>query len=188
MEPWLFEAWGLARGLYGRPPHGLPVTEKRFRRRRRLRRKETDVLAAALETTFGASPFAAEDDVDRAEGDGTDVLYAHGEIVALVVDEEPVPTVRGLLRAAADRRFVTVDAGAVPHIYNGADVMAPGIVEADPSIEEGDWVWIRDEKNGVPLAVGRALIPGPAMVADDRGKAVSAFHHVGDALWKLDEA
>jgi predicted ribosome-associated RNA-binding protein Tma20 len=28
---------------------------------------------------------------------------------------------------------------------------------------------------------------GPEMVASEKGKAVRAIHHVGDALWKLDE-
>lgn len=163
------------------------MATKRFRRRKRLREKEREALARRLEEAFGASPFGPHDDVDRAEGEGVDVLYAHGEIVALRVEGEPAPTVRGLLRTRATKRYVTVDAGAVPHIYNGADVMAPGIVAADPAIAEGDLVWVRDERNRVPLAVGRALMPGPEMVAARQGKAVATLHHVGDALWKVDE-
>lgn len=163
------------------------MAEKRFRRRKRLREKETAALVEALEAAFGRAPFGPEDDVDRAEGEGIDALYAHGEIVALLVEGTPVPSVRGLLRATPTRRAVTVDAGAVPHVYNGADVMAPGIVEADPTIAEEDLVWVRDEKNGVPLAVGRALLPGRGMAAAERGRAVATLHHVGDAIWKEDE-
>ncbi|MFQ5552597.1 MAG: PUA domain-containing protein [Thermoplasmata archaeon] len=160
----------------------------RFRKRRRLRRKEVAALSGRLEADFGRSPFSPDDSVDRAEGPAYDVLYEGGDIVGLLVDEVPVPTVRGLLRTPPSKRYVTVDAGAVPFVYNGADVMAPGIVEADPAILPGEFVWVRDEANGVPLAVGRALLPGEAMRVERQGKAVEALHHVGDRLWKLGEA
>ena len=77
--------------------------------------------------------------------------------------------------------------GAVAYVYNGADVMAPGIVDADAGIRTGDFVWVRDEKNGRPLAVGRALMDGTTMVTERRGKAVESIHHVGDDLWRVDE-
>ena len=160
----------------------------RFRKRRRLRRKEVTALHGRLESAFGRSPFSPEASVDRAEGPTYDVLYEGGDIVALLVDEVPVPSVRGLLRSAPARRYVTIDAGAVPFVYNGADVMAPGIVGAEPSIEPDNLVWVRDEANGVPLAVGRALLSGAAMTTGREGKAVKSLHHVGDRLWKLGEA
>ncbi|MFQ6013017.1 MAG: PUA domain-containing protein [Thermoplasmata archaeon] len=159
----------------------------RFRKRRRLRRKEVAALQGGLVAAFGTAPFPPDASVDRAEGPAYDVLYEDGEIVALLVDGKPAPTVRGLLRDTPPRRYVTVDAGAIPYVYNGADVMAPGIVEADPSIRPGDFVWVRDEANGVPLAVGRALRSGEQMGAGRQGKAVESLHHVGDRLWKLTE-
>ncbi len=140
-----------------------------------------------LRASVGSSPFSGVDQVDRAEGRGFDVLHAGGSIVAIIVGEEPFPTVRGLLTSPGTRRYVTVDMGAVPHVYNGADVMSPGIVDADTAIESGDLVWIRDERNLRPLAVGRALLTGQEMVASKHGKAVETLHHVGDWLWKLGE-
>ncbi|MFQ5908424.1 MAG: PUA domain-containing protein [Thermoplasmata archaeon] len=159
----------------------------RFRKRRRLRRREVAALHRDLEAAFGTAPFLPDAALDRAEGTDYDVLYADGEIAALVVDGAPAPTVRGMLRTTPSRRFVTVDAGAVPYVYNGADVMAPGIVEADPAVQAGDLVWVRDEANKVPLAVGVALQSGNEMVAARQGKAVESLHHVGDRLWKLGE-
>jgi PUA domain protein len=163
------------------------VATLRFRKRRRLRRKEVAALHRELEAAFGAVPFPADAALDRAEGTDYDVLYAGGEIVALVVDGRPTPTVRGLLQTTPSKRYVTVDAGAVPYVYNGADVMAPGIVEADPEVQVGDLVWVRDEANRVPLAVGVALRSGEEMAAERQGKAVESLHHVGDRLWKLGE-
>ena len=159
----------------------------RFRKRRRLRRKEVAALHERLEAAYGAAPFSTEASVDRAEGPEYDVLFEGGDVVALLLDEVPTPSVRGMLRSRPSKRFVTVDAGAVPYVYNGADVMAPGIVEADAGIEPGDLIWVRDEANGVPLAVGRALVTGAAMVAGSKGKAVESLHHVGDRLWNLEE-
>jgi len=77
--------------------------------------------------------------------------------------------------------------GAVRFIYNGADVMAPGIVDADPGIRAGDIVWVRDEKNGRPLAIGRAIMDGPTMAREEKGKATQTIHHVGDEIWRLGE-
>src|SRR2546427_119836 len=85
------------------------------------------------------------------------------------------------------KRAVTVDMGAVRFIYNGADVMAPGIVDADPGIRAADIVWVRDEKNGRPLAIGRAIMDGPTMAREEKGKAIQTIHHVGDEIWRLGE-
>jgi PUA domain protein len=77
--------------------------------------------------------------------------------------------------------------GAVKFVYNGADVMAPGVVDADASISQGDLAWVRDERNLQPLAVGIALMNGEEMVSENAGKALESLHHVGDSIWQLDE-
>ena len=77
--------------------------------------------------------------------------------------------------------------GAVPYVTNGADVMGPGITAADPDIAEGDMVWIRDARNGAPLAVGVALRSGEALASKEPGKAIKTIHFVGDKLWKTGE-
>lgn len=163
------------------------MAELRFRKRHRLKQKEISSLSKELEVTIGCDVFTVEDTVDRAEGPAYDVLYVNGPILAMVVGEHPFPTVRGLLQWKATKRWVTVDMGAVRFIYNGADTMSPGIVDADASVRAGDLVWIRDERNLRPLAVGTALISGEAMKVEEKGKAVKALHHVGDDLWKADE-
>jgi predicted RNA-binding protein (TIGR00451 family) len=74
--------------------------------------------------------------------------------------------------------------GAIKFIVNGADVMSPGIVDADASIREGDIVWVRDVKNKKPIAVGIALKPGAEM-PKTQGKAVKTLHYVGDEIWNI---
>ena len=159
----------------------------RIRRRQRLRRKEINSYSQGIANALGVDPFRDRDDVDLAEAESWKLLIADNEVRGIVVGDRDFLTVRGLLAYPASKRWVTVDMGAVPFVYNGADVMAPGIVDADPAIQPGDLVWVRDEKNRRPLAIGEALIFGSEMIASEKGKAVKTIHHVGDPLWKLDE-
>ncbi len=136
----------------------------RLRKRHRLRKKEIKALAADLEEVFSMSCFSQEDTIDQATVGDMDVILIENEILGIVVDKKPFLTVKGLLKYKPTNMYVTVDMGAVKFVYNGADVMAPGIVDADSKIKEGDIVWVRDEKNLQPLAVGIALSAGSEMV------------------------
>ena len=157
----------------------------RLRHVARLRRKEVKDLREALVAAFGTDPFQEEDALESAEvGEGLTALVFEGQICGLQVRGAATLTVRGLLRWPATKRWVTVDMGAVPFVYNGADVMAPGIMDADRSIAVGELVWVRDEKNLRPLAVGEAVMTGEQMAVSEKGKSIQSVHHVGDELWK----
>jgi len=159
----------------------------KIRRRGRLRQKESADLIHRLAEEFGMTVPLDDVPLDEAEAGPFRLLLRGNEAIALFIDGGIVPTVRGLLAFPATERWVTVDMGAVRFIYNGADVMAPGIAEADPAIRAGDVVWVRDEKNRRPLAVGRAIMDGPTMAREKKGKAIETIHHVGDDLWRLGE-
>ena len=153
-----------------------------MRRRARLREREAAELRAKVAAATGAALWKETAAVETAEFLERQVVVVDNQVLGLIDNGEPLLTVRGLLAHRPSLRHVTVDMGAVKFVANGADIMAPGIVEADPAVKEGDWVWIRDERNKQPLAVGRALVPGPAMVRG-KGKAVKSLHHLGDKLW-----
>lgn len=159
------------------------MAEIRIRRRRRLREKDIRGMMEEMEQALGRYYFTEKDAVDSAESSDFQPMFVNGEILALIHEGRVFPTVKGLLKHGADRRYVTVDMGAVPYVVNGADIMSPGIVEADPGIRTGDLVWVRDMKHGKPLAVGEALISGEEMMRRKEGKAVKSIHHVGDSLW-----
>jgi len=163
------------------------MAELRLRHRARMREKDAQRLAESLTAAFGiANPFG--ETVERADAGDFDVLIENGRIIAFIrrEPERIAPTCRLLMAKKPPKKYVTVDMGAVKFVNNGADVMAPGITEADPEIQPGDLVWIRDEKNKVPLAVGEAVIPGTQMPRGPKGKAVKSLHRVGDELWNLD--
>ena len=163
------------------------MSEIRVRKRKRLREKELKALTEALSNSTGVEVLAPKDAVDIAEGPECELVFVNNAIEGIIVEGQPFLTVRGMLRHKPTRRYVTVDMGAVPYVTNGADVMAPGIVEADPEVKEGDLVWIRDVTHKRPLAMGRALMSAEAMAAKTSGKAIKNLHYVGDKIWKYDE-
>ena len=158
-----------------------------IRKRKRMRSKEIKSLSQKLEGMLGVPVFGESDAVDMAESSDFNVVFVGADILAVVVDGDPFLTVRGILKYKPVKRYVTVDMGAVPFVTNGADVMGPGIVDADPDIAEGDLVWIRDVKNQVPLAIGRSSRTGEALMKKEGGKAIKTIHYAGDKLWKTGE-
>lgn len=164
---------------------GVCMASLKLRRRNRLRRKETEKLATRLEEITGSRPFGTDDNIETAEAGGIMLVLLKGKPVAMFFDDEPFPTIQGLLLYPAERRYVTVDMGAVKFLANGADVMAPGVVDADPDVRKGMPVWVRDQKNNQPLVVGIALMDAGEMIAAGGGKAVKTHHYVGDKIWDL---
>lgn len=159
--------------------------EPRIRRRQRLRDKDAAAtLKQVTDRLGGAKIWDDTAAVESAEFMERQILLVNNQVWGVIDNGETFLTVRGLLALKPQMRYVTVDMGAVKFVCNGADVMAPGIVEADPALKEGDWCWIRDERNKQPLAVGRALVAGPAMVRG-KGKAIKSVHHLGDKLWNI---
>lgn len=79
---------------------------------------------------------------------------------------------------------VVVDNGAVPHIINGADVMAPGIIEIKDFFDENDIVQIVECNRNMTIAIGKALLPSTILHATKHGKVIRNLHHIGDKIWE----
>ena len=163
------------------------MADIRIRKRKRMREKEIKAVSEELSALFGTQTFMEDDPLDIAEGPDFNLMFCGNDILGMVYDGKPFLTVRGLHKFRPEKRFITVDMGAVKFVTNGADVMGPGIIEADEDIKEGDLVWIRDERNRMPLAVGMALRDTEGIRAKEKGKAVMMLHYVGDKLWKAGE-
>jgi len=133
-------------------------------------------VADALGVDLGGDAF------ERVSFDDADVelVLVDGEPAVFYPDGEPFLTVRGANANPPERGLVTVDAGAISFVSDGADVMRPG-----DSIAAGDLVAINEEGHGKFLAVGRAKTDGDDMVGDS-GKVVESIHHVGDDLYEFD--
>jgi PUA-domain protein len=152
--------------------------------RHHLRGDEIDEIVAAIEDDLGVTVEGdAFEDVAFTDSDRR-VVLVDGEPYVAFFDGEPFLTVNGAQAFPPEHNVVTVDAGAISFVSDGADVMRPGITEADDSIEAGDLVAVAEETHGKVLAVGRALVDGPEMTGDS-GKVVESLHHVGDDLFEF---
>lgn len=80
---------------------------------------------------------------------------------------------------------IIVDMGAVPHICNGADVLAPGLVDIEGSFNDGALIAIIDENNRKTIAIGQALFNSEVISHKKRGKILRNLHYVGDKIWSL---
>lgn len=162
-----------------------------------LKRKEADEVRARLAALLG--PLEVDEPLERVtlEGRGgrlLDVILAKGEPLLWDPGDGAFLTVRGALKLLSPsaqgpegtlRRQIVVDRGAVGPLCNGADVMAPGVVAADPNLRPGEPLVVREETHRKAIAIGRALMEGSAMVRG-RGKAAENLHWVGDELWRFE--
>ncbi len=133
--------------------------------------------------------FPEEADLEVASLDDFKVILVDGSVTLFMTDNGFMPLTNGLKSIEKDARRradhkVVVDEGAVEFILDGADIMAPGIVSADESIEVGDMVFVIDEEYSEPLAIGKAIVDGEDMAKLESGKSVESIHHAGDDLWK----
>ncbi len=155
----------------------------KIKSRHHLKGSEAKKVIAAIEPFLEDSSCLRKASLERAVTDeGLDLIFVNGRPLIMIEEDKPFFTVLGAIELMPKKRLVVVDAGAVRFVVNGADIMNPGIVEADPEIAAGDLVIIAEERHKKPLAVGRALIPGTEMKGE--GKAVKSLHHVGDQIWK----
>ncbi len=127
----------------------------------------------------------ADAKLEVAETEGGNLILVNGEAALFKHGEEHFPTVRGALKINADKRFITVDKGAIPFIAKGADVMRPGVVAFDEGIKKGELVVVNEETRRKALAIGIALWSGEELKNNRSGKCVKIIHYVGDELWNL---
>jgi len=133
-------------------------------------------------------------DAERLVGPKTRIELAETHMVQIfIINEKPLfAKIDGALLPTLTSNGVfvllpkiVVDMGAVPHICNGADLMAPGVVQIDGDFNIDDLLLIVDERHGKPLAIGVALLDSHSMRNVNHGKVVKNIHYVGDRVWRM---
>jgi PUA domain protein len=152
--------------------------------RHHLRSDAISEIRETLQEELGVSLDADSFEKVELEDGGWDVVLVDGSPLVVYFDDDPFVTVRGANARPPEKHVVTVDAGAIEFVSNGADIMRPGIVQADGDIAAGDLVVINEQSHGKFLAVGRARVAGTEMVGEE-GRVVESLHHVGDDLYEL---
>lgn len=159
----------------------------KIKSRAQLRKNAKNKMLKDLVSTFGETMAELENKVlEKITLEEYSLILVDGKPLLFEIEGHLFPTVRGALEMGLQKRLVTVDKGAIRFVSNGADIMAPGVVEADSEIREGDLVIIIEETHRKPLAIGKALMEGPQMVEADSGKAIKSITYVGDKLWNME--
>jgi PUA-domain protein len=157
----------------------------KIKNRHRLKEREVKELAVDLKKRFQGDFFNEKAVVDVGTLEEFTVLLVDESIDFIMHNNKLVFTLHGINKYQPKTNFVVVDMGAVGFIIKGADVMAPGVTDADCGIQKDDLVWICDEKHRKALAVGVAVMTGEEMKTLKTGRAVKTLHYVGDRLWML---
>lgn len=157
----------------------------KIKNRHRLKLKEIKAIQNELQNTFNKVFFNEKSSVETGDFEGISIIFIDSEPSFIFHDNKIVLTLYGINKYKPKQKFVIVDMGAVKYVTSGADVMAPGIVDADENISEDDQVWISDEKHRKPLAIGIAIMSGKQMINEKKGKAIQTIHYVGDMLWNF---
>ena len=152
----------------------------KLKKKRAMKRKDAKRLGEEAKDVLGTvdSKFFMQAEAE----DGTTVYLLDGEALLARREGTLFPT---LIHPALDELpSIVVDMGAIPYVCNGADVMAPGIVEVRGGFSEGEFVVIRDVTHGKALSVGVSLVSSEEMREMRKGKAIRNLHHVGDKIWQ----
>lgn len=159
-----------------------------IKHRRFLREKEATQLlnefTQKLKVTVSELFASQKPNVEVAEAQNMRIYFVNGQPSIGQRQDMVFPTLR-FERALQVLPKVTVNMGAVSHICNGADILAPGIVKTEGVFKTGDYVVIVDERFQKPLAVAMALMDSEVAQGLQRGKVATNVHYVGDVVWNL---
>ena len=155
------------------------------KKRNFLKNKKIKQIKEELGVHENIIPKKAQVEYIKVE-DMPDIYLVDGEPLLIQTEDKIIPTLKAIIELPDIEKKVVVDMGAINFVIKGADIMSPGIVDADKTIKENQTVVIVDEQHHKPLAIGTSLIPGEQMIEDTKGKAVKNLHYVGDSIWNLE--
>jgi len=144
-----------------------------------LLRKASEKLGVNLEQIFKTKV-----NVELVQTEFAELYLINGKPSLVKIGEDIFPTlVFNEFSASSPKVFI--DMGAVPHVCNGADVMAPGIVRFEGKFRKGDFVLVVDEKHGKSMAIGETTYDADAAKKATHGIVVRNVHFVGDKIWNF---
>lgn len=116
------------------------------------------------------------------EVDENTLLITSEDFTAIRIDKTYLPL---LSETSLLEKFpkVTVDAGAIKFVCNGANVMRPGIRNYT-EFKKDDLVCVVEETHNKFLAVGKSLVSSEDMSNITKGEVVKNLHYVSDKYWE----
>jgi PUA domain protein len=112
------------------------------------------------------------------------VFLIDGKPEFIEVDGEIFPA---LINASVLNQLpsITVDMGAVPHICNGANVMAPGVTKVNGSFNTDSIIVVLEERYLKKIAIAKALYNSNEIANKKQGRVAENLHYISDKFWTL---
>lgn len=111
------------------------------------------------------------------------IIYKNTDKYLIILEENKKGILKIIphLRTLNESPFksVYIDAGAIPFLIKGADMMRPGIQKIE-DFKKGEIILIRDEQYSKTLAIGEALYDSEEMKKMEKGICVKVHHYMGD--------
>ena len=152
-----------------------------------LKKKEIKLLFKEVENLYSIDFNFNKLRVETGFFDERKIIFIDDTPCFILINDKICLTLQGVIKLKPKDKFIIVDMGSISFITKGADLMAPGIVDADNNIQKDDCVWICDETHKKPLATGIAIMNGEEMIEKDKGKSVEIIHYVGDKYWNINK-
>lgn len=122
--------------------------------------------------------------VEHVELKSGEILYlVDGKPELIEINNKIIPFLASKIILKLPRLYV--DQGAVSHIINGADVMAPGVTKVIGELKEGELAVVVDQTNNKPLSVVEIMSNWEESFKAKHGKVAKNLHHVNDKFWKI---
>lgn len=156
-------------------------------RRQSLREKEAKRLLLEFSRKIGCTTekiFEPKPRIEVVETQDAEFFFVDGKPLIAKLNSILFPTLI-FSKALPFLPQIVIDMGAVPHVCNGADIMAPGVCKITGGFKENDLLLIIDERHSKPLAVGVALFDSQNIRRIEHGKIVKIIHYISDKIWSL---
>ena len=156
-------------------------------RRYVIRPKEAKVSIAEASEKIGINIdelIGSKAVIEVAEADFVQVILADKKPILFRTGKDvwPILTNQDLILQIPK---VVVDMGAVPHLCNGADLMAPGIRGFEGDFKKDGVVVVIDEKHRKPIALVEAYFDLETVKSTKKGAVFKSVHYVGDQVWNF---
>ncbi|KAI5189211.1 malignant T-cell-amplified sequence [Nematocida minor] len=134
------------------------------------------------------SLFFTKEDVFESikTADKITYIFRNGVPVFRADGDAYIPTVKCVHMAPEILKKVIVDKGAIKHLINGADVMAPGLLHSTseyPLVSVGDLVAIYGYDKVSALGVGMVEMDNDQLEEQRTGVAIKMLSHLGDKIY-----
>ena len=151
-----------------------------------LRKKDILYLSQSLKSRYKpeftehiANQHLFKREMKLKKGEISVYFTKANEALLFEFDGTILPTLQTIRKFPDLLPIITVDAGAVKFMINGADLFRPGMVEWDV-FEKDQYVTVVNLQKAA-MCIGKTLFSSKEL--PDKGKVTITIHHLGDPLW-----